>query len=232
MMQKITIAIDGHSSTGKSSTAKQLADHLGYLYIDSGAMYRAVTLFALKQDYINKESGLDEQQLIEALPQIELEFRQVSENGMAIFLNGQNVSQKIRQMKVSNWVSPVATLPAVRHKLVSIQRHLGRNKGVVMDGRDIGTVVFPDAELKIFMTASPEERARRRHLELQERGEAVSYSEVLDNVNRRDRIDSSREISPLQMADDAIMVDNTEMSREEQFNLILRLAQDRIAGRT
>jgi len=232
MMQKITIAIDGHSSTGKSSTAKQLADHLGYLYIDSGAMYRAVTLFALKQDYINKESGLDEQQLIEALPQIELEFRQVSENGMAIFLNGQNVSQKIRQMEVSNWVSPVATLPAVRHKLVSIQRQLGRNKGVVMDGRDIGTVVFPDAELKIFMTASPEERARRRHLELQERGEAVSYSEVLDNVNRRDRIDSSREISPLQMADDAIMVDNTEMSREEQFNLILRLAQDRIAGRT
>jgi len=232
MMQKITIAIDGHSSTGKSSTAKQLADHLGYLYIDSGAMYRAVTLFALKQDYINKESGLDEQQLIEALPQIELEFRQVSENGMAIFLNGQNVSQKIRQMEVSNWVSPVATLPAVRHKLVSIQRQLGRNKGVVMDGRDIGTVVFPDAELKIFMTASPEERARRRHLELQERGEAVSYSEVLDNVNLRDRIDSSREISPLQMADDAIMVDNTEMSREEQFNLILRLAQDRIAGRT
>ena len=230
-MRKINIAIDGHSSTGKSSTAKQLADHLGYLYIDSGAMYRAITLYALKYNYIDKESGLDEQQLIEALPQIDLEFRPVSENSTAIFLNGQNVSQQIRQMEVSNWVSPVATISEVRQKLVSIQRYLGRNKGVVMDGRDIGTVVFPDAELKIFMTASPEERARRRHLELQERGEAVSYNEVLENVNRRDLIDSNRDISPLLKADDAIMVDNTDLNREEQFNLILRLAQDRIVGR-
>lgn len=230
-MRKITIAIDGYSSTGKSTVAKQLADWLEYIYVDSGAMYRAVTLYALRMGFIS-EGSFQKEDLINALEEVNVSF--VKENPLApseIHLNGENVEKLIRTLEVSEFVSPVATIPEVRRKLVKQQHALGENKGVVMDGRDIGTVVFPNAELKIFMTAEAKERARRRYEELLGRGDVISYEDVLENVTERDRIDTSRQDSPLKKAHDAIEIDNTETNLEDQFHTILQLAKDRIAGR-
>ena len=230
-MRKITIAIDGYSSTGKSTVAKQLADWLEYVYIDTGAMYRAVTLYALEHNFISKEK-FDKEGLIKSLSEIQLDFRKKSPTHKAeIFLNQQNVEDKIRTLHVSEFVSPVATISEVRKKLVEQQQKMGSEKGVVMDGRDIGTVVLPNADLKIFMNASAKERAKRRYQELVERGEKVTYDDVLKNVEERDRIDTTRKDSPLQKAADAIEIDNSEMNLEDQFHIILQLAKDRIAGR-
>lgn len=230
-MAKITIAIDGYSSTGKSTVAKQLADWLGYVYVDSGAMYRAITLYAMQNGYISI-SHFDRSKLVKSLPNISLSFKKREGSDKAdIYLNGVNVEREIRTMDVSELVSPVATISAVRKKLVEQQQRMGAEKGVVMDGRDIGTVVFPDAELKIFMTASAQERAKRRYNELIGRGDKVTYREVLENVQERDHIDTTREDSPLEKATDAIVIDNSEMNLEDQFHTILQLAKDRIAGR-
>lgn len=218
-MRKITIAIDGHSSTGKSTLARQLALSLGYVYIDSGAMYRAVTLFALENGLIGHKPDAD---ALEArLPEIDLRFELNPETGRSeIVLNNRNVEKQIRSLEVSAQVSQVAALGPVRQKLVALQRAMGSDGGVVMDGRDIGTVVLPRADLKIFMTASPEIRASRRYKELLERGEKVSYQEVLKNVRERDYLDSNREISPLRKAPDAIELDNSDMGHKEQFERV------------
>jgi len=229
-MHHITIAIDGFSSTGKSTVAKQLADYLDYLFVDTGAMYRAVTLYGLQQGFIT-EDQVQEAPLIAALPKIELSFVKNAEGKRDIYLNGVNVEQEIRTLAVSEYVSPVAAISEVRKKLVEQQRKMGVGQGIVMDGRDIGTVVFPNADLKIFMTASPEIRARRRFDELTKRGDQISYEEVLENVTERDFIDSTREDSPLTQAEDAIVIDNSETNVEDQFHMVLQLAKDRIAGR-
>lgn len=229
-MAKITIAIDGYSSTGKSTVARQLADWLEYVYVDSGAMYRAITLYAMQQNFID-EDHFDRKTLIRSLPDVRLEFRKNEEGRNDIYLNGKNVEKEIRTMEVSELVSPVATVPEVRRKLVKLQHAMGEEKGVVMDGRDIGTVVFPSAELKIFMNAKADERARRRYTELIGRGDNVSYEEVLENVTERDHMDTTREDSPLIKAADAIEIDNSEMNLEDQFHIVLQLAKDRIAGR-
>ncbi|MBT0608764.1 (d)CMP kinase [Aequorivita echinoideorum] len=230
-MKKITIAIDGYSSTGKSTVAKQLADSLGYVYVDSGAMYRAVTLFALENNIIS-ENYFDEEKLLKSLPEIHLEFRKKNPLERAdIYLNGKNVEKDIRTMHVSEFVSPIAAVHEVRVKLVAQQKMMGAAKGVVMDGRDIGTVVFPDAELKIFMNASSRQRAQRRFLELYSRGEEVQFDDVLKNIEARDHIDTTRSDSPLVKAQDAIEVDNSEMNLDDQFHTVLQLAKDRIAGR-
>lgn len=225
-MKKITIAIDGYSSTGKSTLAKQLAKHLGYVYVDTGAMYRAVTYFAMEHGYINAES-FDKESLIQSLPSVKLEFHFNPELGFAeMYLNGTNVEQEIRTIEVSNFVSKISEVSEVRAKLVEQQQQMGKGKGIVMDGRDIGTVVFPDAELKIFMTASPETRAQRRYDELQSKGQNVPFLEVLKNVQERDYIDSHREDSPLRKADDAIEIDNSHLNREEQFEAVLDLVDE------
>ena len=230
-MRNITIAIDGYSSTGKSTVAKQLADWLGYVYVDSGAMYRAVTLFAMQKGLIS-ENHFEKETLIEMLSEISLHFTRDEEMGIAeIYLNDKNVEKEIRTLEVSEFVSPIAAVSEVRKKLVEQQQQMGKDKGVVMDGRDIGTVVFPDAELKIFMNASPDQRAKRRYLELIDRGDKVSYDEVLANVKERDHIDTTRKDSPLKKADDAIEIDNSEMNLDDQFHIILQLAKDRMAGR-
>lgn len=228
-MKKITIAIDGYSSTGKSTIAKQLAKALGYVYVDTGAMYRAVTLFAMRKGFID-ESIKDSTRLVTSLDEIELAFRYNAALGFSeMYLNGENVEKEIRTLEVSRFVSPVAEIEAVRLKLVAMQQKMGKAKGIVMDGRDIGTVVFPDAELKIFMNASPEKRAYRRYKELLDRGEEVDYAEVLKNVQQRDEIDSSREFSPLRKAKDAIEFDNSDMGLKEQFermhNFALRVIE-------
>ncbi|MDO6472680.1 (d)CMP kinase [Maribacter sp. 1_MG-2023] len=219
-MKKITIAIDGFSSTGKSTLAKQLAKKLEYVYVDTGAMYRAVTLFAMKSGFV--EAGeVDEDALVKSLGDIELNFIFNSELGYAeMYLNGENVEKEIRTMPVSKNVSQVSVIAAVREKLVAMQQAMGVDKGLVMDGRDIGTVVFPDAELKIFMTASPEKRAVRRYKELLDRGENVVYADILENVEKRDYIDSNRAISPLKRAEDAIEFDNSDLGLEDQFQRI------------
>ena len=223
-MEKITIAIDGYSSTGKSTIAKQLAKALNYIYVDTGAMYRAVTLYAIRNGLINENSN-DEQGLIAALDTIDLRFVYNDTLGFAeMYMNDENVEREIRSMAVSQLVSKVATIDSVRKKLVAIQQKLGQEKGIVMDGRDIGTVVFPEAELKIFMTASPEKRATRRYKELLDKGEQVNYAEVLKNVEHRDYIDSHREISPLKIAEDAIVFDNSDMGLVDQFSRILDFA--------
>lgn len=228
-MKKITIAIDGYSSTGKSTLAKQLAQVLNYIYVDTGAMYRAVTLYAMQQGIITQNS-FDQQQLINDLKNIYLTFQFNETLGFAeMYLNDVNVENEIRSMEVSALVSKIAAVSEVRSKLVQQQKLYGQHKGVVMDGRDIGTVVFPDAELKIFMTASAEIRAQRRYLELKGKGQEVNYEDVMKNVQERDAVDTSRKDSPLIQAQDAIVIDNSEMTREEQFELILKLAQERIA---
>ncbi|WP_430613470.1 (d)CMP kinase [Flavobacterium sp. JP2137] len=225
-MKKITIAIDGYSSTGKSTLAKQLAKELGYVYIDTGAMYRAVTFFAMQKGLITADY-FDEQGLVNALDQIHLEFQYNGLRGFAeIHLNQKNVEEAIRTLEVSRLVSQIAQLSEVRKKLVEQQQGFGRSKGVVMDGRDIGTVVFPDAELKIFMTASPEIRAKRRFDELVAKGQAVTYDEVFQNVVERDRIDTTRKDSPLVKAADAIEFDNSSVDRETQFLQITALAYE------
>lgn len=223
-MGNITIAIDGYSSTGKSTLARQLAKALGYVYVDTGAMYRAVTLFALRNQFIgNKQDNIVA--LIKLLPKVRLKFVYNEAIGLSeMYLNNENVEKEIRTLEVSKYVSQVAAIEQVRYKLVDMQKKMGKEKGIVMDGRDIGTVVFPKAELKIFMTASPEIRAQRRYKELIDSGETVTYKEVLKNVQNRDYIDSHREISPLVKAEDAIEFDNGEMGRAEQFERIYNFA--------
>ncbi len=228
-MSKITIAIDGFSSTGKSTVAKQLAKALEYNYVDSGAMYRAIALFALQNGIVATSSSKDWKELQNKLPEIELQFMYNKELGYSeIYLNGINVEKEIRTLDVSNLVSQVAEIKEVRDKLVELQREIGQDKGVVMDGRDIGTVVFPDAELKLFFTAAPEVRATRRYKELLERGDKVNYEEVLHNIRERDYIDSHREFSPLHKADDAVEIDNSEMGQQEQFDRAYQLARHTI----
>lgn len=228
MNNKITIAIDGFSSTGKSTVAKQLAKELGYVYVDTGAMYRAVALYAMRNSLITN-SSFNKDGLIALLPEINLKFVFDDKLGYAaIYLNGENVEDEIRMMEVSQYVSKVATVSEVREKLVALQKMMGREKGVVMDGRDIGTVVFPNAELKIFMTASAEERAGRRFRELVEKGQEVRYEDVLKNVEERDHMDTTRSDSPLVKAEDAIEIDNSHMGIDEQFEKIYRLAQNAI----
>lgn len=225
---RIIIAIDGHSSCGKSTIAKAVAARFGYVFIDSGAMYRAVTLFALRHNLI--ENGIvKEKELIGLLPEIKIEFRFNSEKQKSdTYLNGENVEDEIRQLPVSQNVSPVATIAEVRAEMVRQQQEMGKNKGIVMDGRDIGTVVFPEAELKLFVTASPEIRAQRRFDELTAKGETVSYDEILQNVQERDHIDSTRETSPLRKADDALVLDNSHMTREEQMEWVVEKVEEKI----
>ncbi|MFV5703119.1 (d)CMP kinase [Flavobacterium sp. XS2P12] len=226
MDKKITIAIDGFSSTGKSTLAKQLAKHLGYVYVDTGAMYRAVTFFAMQNGYINIDS-FDKEILINSLPSIKLQFKFNADLGFAeMYLNEVNVETEIRTIEVSNFVSKVAEVSEVRAKLVEQQKEMGKDKAIVMDGRDIGTVVFPYAELKIFMTASATTRAQRRYDELIKKGDTVTYDEVLANVEERDYIDTHRKDSPLVMADDAIEIDNSYLTREEQFEVVLDLVNE------
>lgn len=210
-MRKITIAIDGHSSCGKSTMAKDLARKIGYIYVDTGAMYRAVTLYALRNGMLDDKESLEQ-----ALGDIKITFRLNEESRPETYLNGENVEREIRSIEVSNHVSPIATLPFVRKFLVAQQQAMGTEKGIVMDGRDIGTVVFPDAELKIFVTASAEVRAQRRYDELKAKGQEASYEEILKNVVERDYIDSHREVSPLRKADDAIELDNSLMTIAQQ----------------
>lgn len=227
MTKKITIAIDGFSSTGKSTLAKQLAQHLGYVYVDTGAMYRAVTYYAMQKEYVTS-AGFDIAALVNDLPKISLQFQFNPALGYAeMYLNGVLVEKEIRTIEVSNFVSKIAEVSEVRAKLVEQQKEMGKNKAIVMDGRDIGTVVFPDAELKVFMTASATTRAQRRFDELVAKGDAVTYEEVLKNVEERDYIDTHRDDSPLVMADDAIAVDNSALTREEQFAVVLDLVAQR-----
>ncbi len=227
---KITIAIDGFSSTGKSTVAKQLAKELSYVYVDTGAMYRAITLYAMRKGYIKSDS-FDVPGLIKDLPSLNLKFIFDDSLGYAaIYLNEEYVEDEVRTLEVSQYVSRVAAISEVREKLVAQQQEMGLKKGVVMDGRDIGTVVFPNAELKIFMTATAEERAGRRFKEMKEQGQDVNYEEVLKNVTDRDHLDTTREDSPLVKAEDAIEIDNSALNIEEQFQKILQLSQDTIAA--
>ena len=228
-MKRIIIAIDGYSSTGKSTVAKRLADTLGYTYIDSGAMYRAVTFFAIERGLIDDES-FDSTGLIKMLVGVQIKFEWENGNNIT-YLNGRNISKSIRDMKISQLVSQVSAIPEVREKMVGIQRKFGQEKGVVMDGRDIGSIVFPNAELKLFLTASPKVRAQRRFDELKTSGQKVFFQTVLDNLQSRDEMDSNRIISPLIVPKDAIVIDNSEMNQHDQFNIIVQLAKDRIYGR-
>ncbi len=215
--KKITIAIDGHSSCGKSTMAKQLAKRLGYVYVDTGAMYRTVTLFALRNGLFDADGNVNTDELKARMHEIEVSFKFNETTGKAdTCLNGEDVEKEIRLMEVSNHVSPIAAIPFVREEMVEQQRRMGKEKGIVMDGRDIGTTVFPDAELKIFVTASAEVRAQRRYDELTGKGENANYEEILKNVQERDYIDSHRAVSPLRQADDAILLDNSHMTIEEQ----------------
>ncbi len=224
----LIIAVDGYSSCGKSTFAKAIARWLGYTYIDSGAMYRAVTLYAMENGIIG-EKGLDRKKLIAALPEIRISFEQDPATGSSVtLLNGRNVEEKIRSLEVSQWVSEVSRIREVREHLVQQQRRLAGHGGVVMDGRDIGTVVFPDADIKIFMTARPEVRAQRRYKELKEKGVEITFEEVLENVRERDRIDSGREVSPLKKADDALVLDNSDMSVEEQMEWIKEVIRKKL----
>ena len=226
--KKIIIAIDGFSSTGKSTIAKELANTLGYLYVDSGAMYRAVTLFAMQNGQVDIDF-LNEKILIENLENIDLKFKYNEKLKFSeMYLNDINVEKEIRSIAVSKLVSKVSEISAVRKKLVEQQQKMGIHRGLVMDGRDIGTVVFPDAELKLFMTASPGKRATRRYKELLDRGHKVTYEEILQNVQQRDLIDSTREDSPLKKADDAIEFDNSDMGLKEQFERVHSITLHRI----
>ncbi len=226
LVKKITIAIDGYSSCGKSTLAKAMAKVLGYIYVDSGAMYRAVTLYFLRHHI----DLADEAAIASALPHIEIHFQKNQTGNNCTMLNGEDVEREIRQMKVSSNVSQVAAIPLVRRAMVEQQRKMGQQKGIVMDGRDIGTVVFPDAELKIFLTASPEIRAMRRFNELRAKGIKNTLAEVRDNLTMRDRIDSTRQDSPLRQAADAIVIDNTYLNESQQLQRALDLATSLIEG--
>lgn len=216
-MKKITIAIDGFSSCGKSTMAKDLAREVGYIYVDTGAMYRSVTLYALRNGFFADDNSIDTEGLEKEMENIKISFQLNPETGKPdTYLNGECVEQEIRSMEVSSRVSPIATLPFVRSALVAQQQRMGQDKGIVMDGRDIGTTVFPDAELKIYVTASAEVRAQRRYDELQAKGMPADFDDILKNVKERDYIDSHREVSPLRKADDAIELDNSNMTIAEQ----------------
>lgn len=220
-MKKITIAVDGFSSCGKSTMAKDLAREVGYIYIDSGAMYRAVTLYSIENGIFNGDV-IDTERLKNEIGNIHITFRLNPQTGRPdTYLNGVNVENKIRTMEVSSKVSPISTLDFVREKMVEQQQAMGQEKGIIMDGRDIGTTVFPDAELKIFVTATPEIRAKRRYDELKAKGQEAGFDDILENVKQRDFIDQNREVSPLRQADDALMLDNSELTVEEQKKWLL-----------
>ena len=224
-MEKITIAIDGRSSCGKSTLAKALARRLGYIYIDSGAMYRGIALAAKRAGFVSKEN-INKAAIIESLDKWKLHFETTKDSEQAsLFLNNENVEQEIRSLEVAKVVSEVATIKEVRTHLVSLQRNLGKNGGVVMDGRDIGSVVFPKAELKIFVTADPKVRAQRRYDELKTKGQEVSLSEVHENLQKRDAIDTSRKESPLIQTEDAQVLDNTNLTQEEQLDLAFKMVK-------
>jgi len=224
--KRINIAIDGYASTGKSTTARAIAQKLGYIYVDTGAMYRAVTWYALENGLIGP-GFFHRKKLINALETLDIDFRYNPKTGTSeTFLNGKNVEAFIRRPQVAEYVSEIAAVPEVRKKLVEIQQKMAQDKGVVMDGRDIGSVVMPEAELKIFMTASPQVRAQRRYAELRAKGENVRLDEILRNVEERDRIDTTRSVSPLRMTPDARLLDNTKMSIPEQINTILKWVEE------
>ena len=228
-MRKITVAIDGHSSCGKSTMAKDLAREVGYVYVDTGAMYRSVTLFALRNGLF-EGAEINVEALRQRMDEIHISFKFNAETGRPdTYLNGELVEQEIRGMEVSNNVSPIAALPFVREAMVAQQQQMGKDGGVVMDGRDIGTVVFPDAELKVFVTASAEVRAQRRYDELKGKGMEADYAEILKNVQERDYIDSHREVSPLKQADDALLLDNSNMTISEQKEWLLERFRE-VAG--
>lgn len=218
----ITIAIDGHSSCGKSTMAKDLARQIGYIYIDSGAMYRCCTLFCIEQGLIREDGTVDVEALEPRMGEISVSFRFNPETGRPdAYLNGENVESRIRTMEVSSYVSPVAAIPFVRKAMTAQQQLMGQKGGIVMDGRDIGTAVFPNAEMKVFVTASPEVRAQRRYDELRAKGDDVSFDEILKNLQKRDRIDSTREVAPLRQAPDALVLDNSHLTIEEQKQWLL-----------
>lgn len=222
MEKKIIVAIDGHSSCGKSTMAKALAQKVGYIYVDTGAMYRAVTLFALRNDMFDAEGQPKAEELEKAMADVNISFVLDEETKLPLVcLNGEVVESEIRSLTVSSRVSPIAALPFVRAALTQAQQRMGLEKGIVMDGRDIGTVVFPDAELKVFVTASAEVRAQRRYLELTAKGDNVNFDDILRNVQERDYIDSHREVAPLRQAEDALLLDNSELTREEQMQWLL-----------
>ena len=225
-MKKITIAIDGHSSCGKSTMAKDLAREIGYIYIDSGAMYRAVTYYCLQHDLFT-EDNVKLAELQAAMPDIHISFRLNNEGRPETYLNGECIEKEIRGMAVSSRVSLIATVGFVREAMVALQQEMGKEKGIVMDGRDIGTTVFPDAELKVFVTASAEVRAQRRTDELKAKGEKADIEDVLHNLQERDYIDSHREASPLSKADDAIILDNSHMTMEDQLNWLKDIISER-----
>lgn len=230
-MKKITIAIDGHSSCGKSTMAKDLAREVGYIYVDTGAMYRSVTLYALRHGLFHEDGSVRTAELEQAMPDIKISFQLNPETGRPdTYLNGECVEQEIRSLEVSSHVSPIAAVGFVRRALVAQQQQMGQDKGVVMDGRDIGTVVFPDAELKVFVTASPEVRAQRRFDELQAKGMPADYEDILKNVQERDYIDSHREESPLRQADDALLLDNSNMTIPEQKAWLLERFHERVSA--
>lgn len=231
-MKKITIAIDGFSSCGKSTMAKDLAREIGYIYVDTGAMYRSVTLFAMRNGMFNADGSIKTEELKQRMGEINISFRLNSETGRPdTYLNGELVEKEIRTMEVSSHVSPIATLPFVREALVAQQQAMGEEKGIIMDGRDIGTVVFPDAELKIFVTASAEVRAQRRYDELKAKGMPADFDDILKNVKERDYIDSHREVSPLRKADDAIELDNSNMTIAEQKAWLMQKFNEAAADR-
>lgn len=228
-MKKITIAIDGHSSCGKSTMAKDLAREVGYIYVDTGAMYRSVTLYALRHGLFHEDGTINTEALEQQMPDIRISFQLNPETGRPdTYLNGECVEKEIRSLEVSNHVSPIAAVGFVRKALVAQQQQMGKDKGVVMDGRDIGTVVFPDAELKVFVTASPEVRAQRRFDELQAKGMPADYDDILKNVQERDYIDSHRAESPLRQADDALLLDNSAMTIPEQQAWLLARFHERV----
>ena len=228
-MKKITIAIDGHSSCGKSTMAKELARRVGYIYVDTGAMYRSVTLYALRNSLFREDGSIKTEELEAQLPDIHISFELNAETGRPdTYLNGECVEQTIRSLEVSNHVSPIAALGFVREAMVAQQQQMGQGGGVVMDGRDIGTVVFPHAELKVFVTASAEVRAQRRYDELQQKGMPADYADILKNVQERDYIDSHREVSPLRQADDALLLDNSHMTIPEQNEWLMARFNERV----
>lgn len=227
-MRKITIAIDGYSSCGKSTMAKDLAHEIGYIYVDTGAMYRSVTLFAMRNNLFNEDGSIKTDELKSRMNEINISFKLNSETGRPdTYLNGELVEKEIRSMDVSERVSKIAALPFVREALVAQQQAMGKEKGIIMDGRDIGTVVFPDAELKIFVTASAEVRAQRRYDELKAKGMPADFDDILKNVKERDYIDSHRETSPLRKADDALELDNSHMTIEEQKAWLMARYQEK-----